>query len=252
MVMKQVLPKLKVKADWYSDVRRIIREQQAMQVSELLLPMNSVPRIIHSDVNDYTVVMTCTPDHSVNWKSQLMEGDFQSLVAKNAGKILRDLHLNSRMLEAEKRQLFMDLTYFEQLRIDPYYRYLINQYPYLKDDILQLIDQLKKEQICLVHGDFSPKNMLVTLELNVILLDYEVAHWGNPVFDVVFCTTHLMLKGWFLGQEEDSHLLIRSFLEEYGLDVNNLIQHLGLMLLARIDGKSTVEYLQDFQLKEQI
>jgi thiamine kinase-like enzyme len=103
---------------------------------------------------------------------------------------------------------------------------------------------------CAVHGDFSPKNMLVQKNGEIVLIDFEVAHWGNPVFDLAYCLGHLMLKAWHLKKYEELLGLIRAFLDSYKGEVRNLLPHLGLMLLARMDGKSPVNYIQDESLKQ--
>jgi thiamine kinase-like enzyme len=85
-----------------------------------------------------------------------------------------------------------------------------------------------------------------------MLIDFEVAHWGNPVFDVAYCLGHLMLKAWYLKRIEDILQLIESFLARYNKQVNNVIPHLGLMLLARMDGKSPVNYIKNENTKNAI
>jgi thiamine kinase-like enzyme len=85
-----------------------------------------------------------------------------------------------------------------------------------------------------------------------VLIDFEVAHWGNPVFDLAYCLGHLILKAWHLQKEHEVLKLIEVFLCTYELKVENLTPHVGLMLLARMDGKSPVNYIKDEVLKNKI
>jgi thiamine kinase-like enzyme len=197
-------------------------------------------------------MMTFVRDASETWKSQMMRGVFNPESAKSAAKLLRKIHEFSHKIDEKHQSEFKDQSYFIQLRIEAFHRFLIQKYPELRADINKLIDELTLEKTCLVHGDFSPKNMLVHDNGQIVLLDFEVAHWGNPVFDVAYCLGHLMLKGWHLNKKNEIFNLISLFLDNYESEVRNLIPHLGLMLLARMDGKSPVNYIQDPKLKEQI
>lgn len=255
-VLKQALGKLDVEEDWFADVQRIEREQQAMRFLQPLMPVGSVPQIVHSDAGNYLYIMTCAPEEAVPWKSQLMDGVFHFNAARNAGMLLRVMHTSSRNLSTKKqREEFSDMAFFRELRIDPFHQHLMIKYPNLRPEMEALIADLTEHRSCLVHGDFSPKNMLVDEKQQIILLDYEVAHWGNPVFDLAFMLTHLLLKGWVLHKQADALLLMENFLQAYGFNQERdarLVGHTGALLLARIDGKSTVKYLQDEELKQRI
>jgi hypothetical protein len=61
-----------------------------------------------------------------------------------------------------------------------------------------------------------------------------------------------MLKGWHLKRQREAVNLIEAILDTYNNAVENLIPHLGLMLLARMDGKSPVDYINDEELKNEI
>jgi aminoglycoside phosphotransferase (APT) family kinase protein len=251
-VLKQALPKLDVEADWFSDVERIHREHEVMQQIDLLVPDSKIPKVLHVDYRNHVYMMTFVRDASETWKSQMMRGVFNPESAKSAAKLLRKIHEFSHKIDEKHQSEFKDQSYFIQLRIEAFHRFLIQKYPELRADINKLIDELTLEKTCLVHGDFSPKNMLVHDNGQIVLLDFEVAHWGNPVFDVAYCLGHLMLKGWHLNKKNEIFNLISLFLDNYESEVRNLIPHLGLMLLARMDGKSPVNYIQDPKLKEQI
>jgi len=251
-VLKQALKKLRVQADWFSDVERIHREHEVMQAIQNIVPASSVPEIIHTDYDNHVYIMKSAEDKARTWKDILMHGNFNSDIAIKAGKILQSIHRNSEKINENDKAKFHDQKYFIQLRVEPFHQYLIKQYPELEVYIQRLINEVTQKKICLVHGDFSPKNMLIESSNHLVLIDYEVAHWGNPVFDVAYCICHLMLKGWHLKRREEAQQLIKIFLNAYNNNVENLTPHLGLMLLARMDGKSPADYIKDEVLKNVI
>lgn len=250
-VMKQALRKLKVKEDWFSDVERIHREHEVMDALCDFVPKGSIPKILHVDYINHIYMMTYA-EEAKSWKDILMNGNFSASVTKNAAYLLHEIHYHSNGINDEDKAKFQDQKYFIQLRVEPFHRFLIQKYPELSSSIQKLIDEVTLQKICLVHGDFSPKNILVKKDNNITLIDFEVAHWGNPVFDIAYCIGHLMLKGWYLKKHIRILGLIEVFLTEYGREVNNLIPHLGLMLLARMDGKSPISYITDENMKNRI
>lgn len=251
-VLKQALEKLEVQADWFSDIERIHREHQAMEQIGLIIPDSNVPKVLHADYVNHVYMMTCAEEGAQTWKDLMMQGVFNKETAKSAAKTLSLIHSRSYLINDSLKEEFSNQKYFDQLRIDPFHRFLIQKYPELSKPVNRLIDELSMQKTCLVHGDFSPKNMLVKQDGEIVLIDFEVAHWGNPVFDLAYCLGHLMLKAWHLKKYEEMLELIRSFLDHYTASVNNLLCHLGLMLLARMDGKSPVSYIQNDELKQVI
>ena len=249
-VIKQALEKLDVKVDWFSDVERIHREHEVMKQLELVIPDTNIPKILHVDYVKHIYLMTCAEEGVQTWKDLLMLGIFNSVSAKSAAEILSQIHLQSHKMDAKVQLAFNDQKYFVQLRIDPFHRFLIEKYPELSVEINRLITAITEQRICLVHGDFSPKNMLVEKSGNIVLIDYEVAHWGNPVFDLAYCLGHMMLKAWHLNKPEEMLALIKVFISNYQGKIIDLLPHLGLMLLARMDGKSPVNYIEDDKLKQ--
>jgi aminoglycoside phosphotransferase (APT) family kinase protein len=249
-VIKQALEKLDVKADWFSDVERIHREHEVMKQLELVIPDCNIPKILHVDYVNHIYLMTCAEEGVQTWKECLMSGIFNPDSARSAVDILNQIHIQSLRMDEKVKAEFSDQKYFVQLRIDPFHRFLIAKYPELSSQINGLIKELTEQKTCLVHGDFSPKNMLVEKSGRIVLIDYEVAHWGNPVFDLAYCLGHLMLKAWHLNNLEQLLKLISIFFTDYKGKFDNLLPHLGLMLLARMDGKSPVNYIQDENLKQ--
>jgi 5-methylthioribose kinase len=251
-VIKQALEKLNVKEDWFSDVQRIHREHEVMEAIVGFVPDGAIPKVLHVDYVNHVYIMTCAEEGSRTWKDMLMQGEFSDLIAGKAGSLLRGIHQYGNNIEPGRIAKFLDQEYFVQLRVDPFHHWLMQKYPGLSSYIQKLIDQLTHQKTCLVHGDFSPKNMLIEKDESIVLIDFEVAHWGNPVFDIAYCIGHLMLKGWHLQKKENALKLIEVFLASYGQEVRNIIPHLGLMLLARMDGKSPVDYIHKENLKNVI
>jgi len=251
-VMKQTLGKLKVEEDWFSDVERIHREHEVMEALYHFVPKGAIPKVLHVDYINHIYMMACAEEEAQTWKDILMKGNFSISVAENAAYLLREIHHHSNSIDAVDKAKFQDQKYFIQLRVDPFHCRLMQKYPELSSSIQKLIDELTVQKTCLVHGDFSPKNMLVEKDNKIVLIDFEVAHWGNPVFDVAYCLGHLMLKGWYLKKHKEILKLAEVFLAIYGKEVNNLIPHLGLMLLARMDGKSPVNYIKEENMKNAI
>ena len=248
-VMKQARSKLDVEADWYSDTDRIHREHKAM--SSLREFTNDIPKVLHVDYENHVYVMEFIED-TVTWKEMLMAGVFDERVAANAAGVLEQIHAATPRIDATISKELEDQKYFIQLRIEPFHRSVMAKHPELSVPIQQLIDELTTKRISLVHGDFSPKNMLVKKDGSIVLIDFEVIHWGNPVFDLAYSVGHLMLKGWHLDKKSESLGLIKVFLKRFDYDSMNLLPHLGLMLLARIDGRSPVSYIKDETQKKMI
>jgi 5-methylthioribose kinase len=250
-VIKQALEKLTVKEDWFSDVARIHREHEVMESISPFMPEGSVPKVIFTDYKNHVYIMTSASLDAHTWKEALMGGNFSESHAEQAGFLLSKFHYGSVQLPEATRSQFNDQHYFHQLRIEPFHRHVISKHPELRDAIENLITELTAIKRCLVHGDFSPKNMLIE-KSKIVLIDFEVAHWGNPIFDLAYCIGHLMLKGWHLNKPKDAVRLIQTFLRAYETRPENLMPHLGLMLLARIDGKSPVNYITNEFMKNKI
>jgi aminoglycoside phosphotransferase (APT) family kinase protein len=156
---------------------------------------------------------------------------------------------------------FWDRTVFDQLRIDPYYRTTASRHPELRREFDDLIRTSLEIRTSLVHGDYSPKNMLVRGE-NIFLIDFEVVHWGDPSFDAAFLVNHLYLKAFHQPTASEEFIALadsfwKSLLAGLGPEAATgfeamTLRHLGGLMLARIDGKSPVEYIQDEPTKEAV
>lgn len=109
------------------------------------------------------------------------------------------------------------------------------------------------QQYPLVHGDYSPKNILIHRGA-LVLLDHEVIHFGDPAFDLGFSLTHLLSKAHHLADRRtefaDAVTLYWHVYRQIIGDVpwagdleSRAVRHTLACLLARVSGRSTLEYL---------
>ncbi|NUQ01907.1 MAG: phosphotransferase [Armatimonadetes bacterium] len=244
-VLKRALPKLRVAAEWHSDVRRIHREAACQRWLTQVLRPGEVPAVVAEDELHHVYIMERAPRDSLNWKDEMLAGRVHPQAAARAGDLLGRLHAAG----AENDQLaarFGDQTVFDQLRLDPYLRTTAANHPALAEPIGDVIRSCAEERWTVVHGDYSPKNILLR-ETHLVLLDHEVVHYGDPRFDLGFFFTHLFLKALHLGLAELWEQIPRAwaaYRTAYpGIDERSWQPHLGCMLLARVDGKSPAGYL---------
>lgn len=261
VVLKQALAKLKVRDDWRSGVERALIEARAAEALARLLPEGAVLPPVWTDPERYLFVMPCAPHGAETWKARLMRGELDYRTASRAGALLGWLHGRSRGDE-DLAARFDDRQYFLSLRVAPYLSTTAERRPELAAAIGRHEHRMLATRVALVHGDFSPKNMLVGPDdpAAVILLDHEVTHWGDPAFDLAFCLTHLHLKAIAFPERAQGYLsLARAFWEEYLAAAappeparleREATGLLGCIIAARVDGKSPVEYLTTEETRE--
>ena len=85
------------------------------------------------------------------------------------------------------------------------------------------------------------------------MLDWEVAHVGDPIFDVAFLVSHLICKSLYRPTSafrfrEASEIFLSSYLGVVSRDLpcydeTYFVQQIACLVLARIDGKSPLTYL---------
>ena len=250
MVIKQALPKLKVQAEWFADVSRNRHEQAYLRYVGRSFP-SWVPRVLYCDDEHAFFVMEHLGEGFENWKALLLHGQIGH--GAQAGQMLGAIHALS-WEDAEAREKFATRANFYQLRTDPYLLSTGARYPGLRHLFEEEAQRLEGTEICLVHGDFSPKNILLRGE-RMVLLDCEVAWFGDPAFDVAFLTNHLFLKSLFHAPHPASQTCqqeVLSFWTAYESALGpekaqameiRVARLLLLLMLARVDGKSPAEYL---------
>ena len=251
-VVKQALAKLRVSVDWFSNPERIVVEAQALRWLNRLAPPGSTPSLTFEDAGAHLIAMEAIPADHENWKSALMSGRIISDHFEQFGSLLGTIHRKSAEAGPELRSAFADTSYFDSLRLGPYYRYAAEQTPAAASFLHTLAEETLGYKLSLVHGDFSPKNVLV-YRSKLILLDYEVVHFGDPTFDVGFALTHFLSKAHHLRQQR-TYLANAAalFWQTYSHQIGSLgwdaieprvVRHTLGCLLARVAGKSPLEYL---------
>ena len=258
-VIKQCRERLRVAMEWHAPLDRIWTERAALDLLHSILPVGSVPTVLFEDREEYLFAMTCAPDDAVTWKTQLMAGQIEAGIAGRLGTILGTIHVASPEHPA-LRETLSDTSLFDDLRVDPYYRTVMHVHPDIASRIDGLIEAMNRptDERTLVLGDFSPKNILVHSG-GLILLDFECAHAGDAAFDLGFFLSHLLLKTVRAASHDRqlagryfnlTPLFWQTYLDRRDLDIpdraeliRRAVQHTAACTLARVDGKSPVEYL---------
>jgi hypothetical protein len=259
IIVKQALSKLKVKEDWKCDPSRMYVEQLSNKIYHKIAPDN-VPAVLFYDAENYIYGRVAAPEYCTMWKSDLMEGKLDFVVARKSIESLVDVH-NVCSTDKEVAKEFSDKKVFYDLRIEPYIDFTVSKHPEYKEIGDRLSKSLMENSITLVHGDYSPKNIMVENN-KIFILDFEVAHYGNPVFDLAFFANHFVLKSIKFPERNLAYLsMLKYMLGIYYGKMNfkgtNLISEdfvslLGMLMLARVDGKSPVEYLVDDDEKKHL
>jgi len=254
VVLKQALPKLRVKVDWFSPPARIHREALGLRWLQRLEPAGSVPAFLFEDFDHHILAMSAVPDPHVNLKDELMAGRISMDAVEQMGTLLARMHALPRKFGSELVGDFAESPYFESLRLEPYYLYTAGEIPAAKAFLLELVEATRKRRDALVHGDFSPKNILLHGGRNC-LLDHEVIHLGDAAFDLGFALAHFLSKArHFPARREAFAEAARHFFAAYlhsaesegqtGEQIEErAVRHALGCLLARVAGRSQLEYL---------
>ena len=254
-VVKRALPQLKVKDQWQADTSRNRVEYEFLRYLSRIVP-DAAPAVFAVGA-DYFAMEYLGPEYC-NWKELLLGGDCQPQHATRAARILGTLHRVS-FGDPDLACRFDTTPNFHQLRTDPYLLTTGRRNPTLREHFEQEAVRLEETRRCLVHGDYSPKNILVGSD-RMVLLDCEVAWYGDPAFDLAFLINHLLLKALYhapldYGLQEIIGTMIAAYYDERQMEDTKSLDSrtarlLLMLLLARVDGKSPVEYLteakQDF------
>ena len=248
-VVKRALPKLRVKDDWFADVSRNTNEWQFIECVAGFLP-GAVPQLRFVAPESGCFGMEYLDDSFANWKKLLLNRVVEMQRAQKAGHILGEIHRRTTGRD-DLRRRFDTTACFHQLRTSPYLLTTGERHSDLQELFVAEAGRLDATRECLVHGDFSPKNILIRTD-RMVLLDCEVAWYGDPAFDVAFLLNHFFLKGIYHAPRDLGFAqMIGEFWRSYLRSRQNVTKDwetrvtrlLPMLMLARVDGKSPVEYL---------
>ena len=254
-VIKQSLPRLRVAVEWHSDPARIHREALGMRWLSQIAPAGTVPGLIFEDQEHHLLAMEAVRQPHCNWKALLMRGEIRRDHVRQFGELLATIHRQGAERRHEVARLFEDRSIFESLRIEPYYAYTASQVPASQPFMAHLIETVRSRRLTVVHGDYSPKNILVH-GARLVLLDHEVIHFGDPSFDLGFSLAHFLSKAHHIenSRAEFTAAAVHywdSYRASLGsppwatdLEGQAVRNTLGC-LLARVAGRSPLEYLSE-------
>ncbi len=248
---KRALAKLRVAADWRAPIVRNQYEARWMAVAQQASP-GSAPRLLGQHPGLGVLVMQWLPpaDHAL-WKQQLREGHADLATAQAVGRMLSCIHAFAAARPELAAQFDTDRIFYD-IRLEPYLVATAVKHPDLAPQLHALVAQTQSHAVALVHGDVSPKNILVGPQ-GPVLLDAECAWWGDPAFDIAFCLNHLLLKCLWTPAAREAFLacfdaLSAAYLAGVDWEPREAIEQraarlLPGLLLARVDGKSPAEYI---------
>jgi len=268
---KRALAQLRVAAEWHAPIVRNQYEARWMRVAQAAVP-GAAPRVLGQHAALGVLVMQYLPPgrHAL-WKAQLQRGVVEVATAHAVGQTLVHIHAHAAARAAELAPQFDSERIFFDIRLEPYLVATAARHPDLAPVLYALVAQTQApaHALALVHGDVSPKNILVPLPAEVhvdadaeggaeapppVLLDAECAWWGDPAFDLAFCLNHLLLKCLWVPPacaafEAAFATLAAAYLAGVDWEPSAALERraaalLPGLLLARVDGKSPVEYLE--------
>jgi tRNA A-37 threonylcarbamoyl transferase component Bud32 len=258
--IKRALAKLKVDADWQAPVERNRWELEWLKTAAGIVPQ-AVPGIIGEDAESGMFAMEYLDTrHYAVWKDQLRDGSIETSTAAEVGRRIGAIH-NATSDRADIAKNFSTDHIFIPIRIEPYLSATALKHPECAEQLRTLAQVTATTKKALVHGDVSPKNILVGPS-GPVFIDAECAWYGDPAFDLAFCLNHLLLKclwrpRWTAKYVACFDALLKAYLSHVEWEEPAALElraaHLlpGL-LLARVDGKSPVEYVTSNEEREHV
>ena len=249
--IKRALPRLKVAQLWEAPVARNQYEWEWFCTVERLCPAAVPPLLGRDEKADLFVMGYLDPRAYPLWKTRLRDGDADPAMAAAVGDLLALIHRSTAGDSGIARRFATDAS-FHAIRLEPYLLATAQVHPDLAPALEQLARITAETKLALVHGDVSPKNIL-TGPQGPVFLDAECAWYGDPAFDLAFCLNHLLLKClWTPGAASGFLACFDRLAETYLAGANweprerleaRTARLLPGLFLARVDGKSPVEYV---------
>jgi len=257
---KRALARLRTAADWRAPIERNRYEARWMRVADAAVP-GCAPRVLGQHPALGVLVMEYLPPGAHRlWKAQLRAGHVELATARAVGRTLGRIQAAAAAQPALAAEFDTDAIFFD-IRLEPYLLATARRHPGLAGALERLVEATQSNRRSLVHGDVSPKNILVGPR-GPVLLDAECAWWGDPAFDLAFCLNHLLLKCLWNRPAAPGFLaafdaLARAYLACADWEPREALERraaalLPGLLLARVDGKSPVEYLVEESAREAV
>jgi 5-methylthioribose kinase len=249
--LKQALPQLKVQKEWKAPVSRVLAEMDWLQAAHAVIPGN-VPRVVATDRERGVFVMEYI-DGAQPWKRELLAGTVDTAFGERVARCVAAVHRATARSADMQRRFANDGTFY-LIRLEPYLVETARVHPDLARQLIAVVATTQSTPLALVHGDVSPKNILQAAH-GPVLLDAECAWYGDPAFDLAFLLNHVLLKSAHLPARGAAFsALFDTMARAYLADVSwepaddfdrRCAALLPGLLLARVDGKSPVEYLDE-------
>lgn len=253
LVVKRALPQLRVKAEWKAPPERAATEVAWLKLADSIVP-GCAPQVVGEDLAHYMFAMRYLPPQDYRlWKAELAAGRIDVDFARATGVTLAKLHAATAG-RADIAARFDNGAQFFALRLEAYLLFTADRHADIAPKIRAVVEAIAAARIALMQGDISPKNILMGPK-GPVFLDAETACYGDPVFDIAFCANHLLLKCAWHPEHRAGYLasfaaLTKAWLDGVTWEARETAEAraavlLAMLLLARIDGKSPVEYLTD-------
>jgi len=258
--VKRALPQLRVAAEWRAPIERNTKEAAWIRTVAGFMPQ-AVPALLAEDARGGMFAMNYLPPHAyAGWKAQLRQGRVVSATAAEIGRRLASIHSQFSRIPGAASEFATD-EIFHAIRLEPYLLATARAHPDCAAALTSLAETTAGTKLTVVHGDVSPKNILVGPE-GPVFIDAECAWFGDPGFDLAFCLHHLLLKCLWVPAAAHGFLaafdsLAAAYLGGVDWEPPRALDHrtarlLPGLFLARIDGKSPVEYLTEDRDKDTV
>jgi aminoglycoside phosphotransferase (APT) family kinase protein len=251
LCVKRALPKLRVKDDWDAPPDRNLYEWRWFETVRRWIP-DAAPEPLAFDPDRRLLAMAfLSPEDHPLWKAEMMAGRVDPGFAAEVGERLGRVHACSAA-EPSLAADFASDEGFHALRIDAYLLAAARRRPEVSAQIEVLAARTASLKLGLVHGDATPKNILIGPK-GPVFLDAETAWWGDPAFDAASVLNHLLLKrlpvqGHAAELNASFTAMAQAWLGQIDFEPRAEAERraaslLPALLLARVDGKSPVEYI---------
>ena len=258
--VKRALSRLKVAANWQAPIERNVYEAAWMQEAARVVP-SAVPELLGQDETCGVLAMAyLPPDRFRLWKEELRQGRADPAFAALVGDRLVRIHAACAGRKTIEERFDTDGIFYD-IRLEPYLIATARAHPDHAPALHALVETTRTSKRTLVHGDVSPKNILIGDD-GPVFLDAECAWYGDPAFDLAFCLNHLLLKGVWVPAARSAFLdsfdaLAGHYLAGVDWEARDMIEArtaalLPGLMLGRIDGKSPVEYVTAEADKDQV